>query len=202
MNGRLTAAKALSRDGKCLLAFGMYNIDVIDAASGEKLVTIFDDRSGGGLSKSDYDVFAFSPDGKHVLLSDTATTLWNFKTGKKLSRLQGINARLSSVDFSPDGVLLITGFDTPRIFDDRGPDWKKIAQDRSHEAVLWDVESGKAIRSFEGHTDGVNSVSFGMNGRLVLTGSGDGTCRICGCGNGRRAGPAGQPRGGKDWSVG
>src|SRR5262249_35121709 len=43
---------------------------------------------------------------------------------------------------------------------------------------LWDVESGRVLRSFTGHGGWVSSVAFSPNGRLALSGSYDGTMRL------------------------
>jgi len=43
---------------------------------------------------------------------------------------------------------------------------------------LWDVETGKCIRTFEGHWAKVMSVSFSPDGRYVLSGSEDGTLEL------------------------
>ncbi|MGH9940137.1 MAG: WD40 repeat domain-containing protein, partial [Blastocatellia bacterium] len=42
----------------------------------------------------------------------------------------------------------------------------------------WEVESGREIRRFEGHTGAVRSVSFSPNGRYALSGSSDATLRL------------------------
>jgi WD40 repeat protein len=43
---------------------------------------------------------------------------------------------------------------------------------------LWEVSSGKCLRTFEGHTAGVTSVALSADGRWVLSGSGDGDLRL------------------------
>ena len=58
---------------------------------------------------------------------------------------------MSSAAFSADGKLVLTG------------SW-------DHTARLWDAESGKELRTFAGHADGVYSVAFAPDGRQVLTG--------------------------------
>ena len=40
---------------------------------------------------------------------------------------------------------------------------------------LWDVETGKDIRTFTGHTDDVDSLAFSPDGRSLASGSWDGT---------------------------
>ena len=42
-------------------------------------------------------------------------------------------------------------------------------------AILWDVISGKPLRTFKGHTDYISSVALSLNGERMLTGSGDKT---------------------------
>ena len=41
--------------------------------------------------------------------------------------------------------------------------------------MLWDVASGEAIRTFNGHTDAVNSVAFTPDESQIISGSADGT---------------------------
>jgi len=43
---------------------------------------------------------------------------------------------------------------------------------------LWDVETGKLIRTFRGHTDVIYSVAFSSDGKLALSGSWDATVRL------------------------
>lgn len=45
-------------------------------------------------------------------------------------------------------------------------------------AKLWDLGSGKVLRVFEGHSNGVTSVAIGAIGRRIATASWDGTIRI------------------------
>ncbi len=64
---------------------------------------------------------------------------------------------MSSVSFSPDGLHALSGGENIR---------------------MWDVASGKCLRTFEGHTGGVSSVAFSPDGRFALSGSGDKTLRL------------------------
>jgi len=43
---------------------------------------------------------------------------------------------------------------------------------------LWDIETGKCIRTFEGHQEEVESVAFSPDGKLILSGSYDDTIRL------------------------
>ncbi|OAD19320.1 repeat protein, partial [Candidatus Thiomargarita nelsonii] len=76
---------------------------------------------------------------------------------------------LSSVDavaFSPDGRLALSG---------------------SHDDTmkLWDVHSGREIRTFKGHSADVYAVAFSPDGRLALSGSFDETMKLWEVNSGR-----------------
>jgi WD40 repeat protein len=50
---------------------------------------------------------------------------------------------------------------------------------------LWDIQSGKEIRSFKGHTNEVTSVCFSPDGRYALSGSYDKTLKLWDINNGK-----------------
>jgi WD40 repeat protein len=43
---------------------------------------------------------------------------------------------------------------------------------------LWDLASGRELRTFAGHTDAVTSVAFSPDGARALSGSGDKTLKL------------------------
>ena len=65
----------------------------------------------------------------------------------------------SPVTFSPDGKFALSG-----------SGYKTLR--------LWDIASGQCIRTFEGHTKEVYSVSFSSDGKFVLSGSEDKTIKL------------------------
>jgi len=71
----------------------------------------------------------------------------------------GHSENVSAVAFSPDGKLALSG-----------------SYDET--LKLWQVESGREIRTFKGHSDQVKAVAFSPDGKLALSGSRDGTTRL------------------------
>ena len=74
--------------------------------------------------------------------------------------LQGHHGVVSSVSFSVDGKLIVSG-----------------SEDRT--LRVWNAVSGKRVlEPLEGHTDWVTSVSFSGDGKLIVSGSDDKTVRV------------------------
>ena len=74
-----------------------------EAASGRRIAILHDGRGGGS------DVFAFSPDGKRLVIHHAkteATELWNAENGRKIAALDAGPG--ATPFFSPDGTLLAT----------------------------------------------------------------------------------------------
>jgi WD40 repeat protein len=84
--------------------------------------------------------------------------LWNMKTGQ-VRILDSHQATVASVVFSRDGKRLLTGS-----FDNT--------------AMLWDVASGKMVRTFRGHDWHVWQAAFSPDEKTVVTASRDGTARL------------------------
>jgi hypothetical protein len=73
--------------------------------------------------------------------------------------LSGHSDYVSSVAFSPDGRFALSG-------------------NQNHTLKLWDLATGKEIRTLSGHTNTVSSVAFGPDGRSALSGSQDQTLKL------------------------
>jgi len=72
---------------------------------------------------------------------------------------KGHNASVKAVAVSPDGKYIATG-----------------SRDKS--AKVWDISSGRELRSFLGHQLTVNGVEFSPDGRLLATSSADNTAKV------------------------
>jgi len=65
----------------------------------------------------------------------------------------GHAGKVKSVTFSPDGRYALSGSE-------------------DHTIKLWEVSTGKEIRTFKGLSQYVHSVAFSPNGEYILSGSG------------------------------
>ena len=70
-----------------------------------------------------------------------------------------LSSRITAVDLSPDGKILLTG---------------------SYDGIgrVWDSATGKLLQSCEGHEASIVSVAFSPDGKRFATGGLDGTCRL------------------------
>ena len=75
------------------------------------------------------------------------------------NRLQGHTEGLRSVSFSSNGKMLASGSNDKTI-------------------KLWNVETGKEIRTLPGHNINVNSVSFNSDDKMLASGSSDKTIKL------------------------
>jgi dipeptidyl aminopeptidase/acylaminoacyl peptidase len=116
---------------------------------------------------------AFSPNGKLALSGsdDAIMRLWNVTTGRELRSFPGQSKhddpqaffkRISSVTFSPDGKLALSG-----------------SEDEDAAMRLWNVTTGRELRTFAGNTRAkVYSVAFSPDGRFALSGNSDNTLKL------------------------
>jgi WD40 repeat protein len=140
----------------------------------DQAVSIWDAREGKVTKTLKFEGpikgIAFSPDGKRLAaVSDDSATdssarpvpghgaaVFDLATGKVLFKLEGHEAGVRAVAFSPDGKHIVTG----------GAD--RVGR-------LWDAADGKELRKFEGHAGMVEAVAFSPDGKYVATGGAGGT---------------------------
>lgn len=163
---------AVSPNGKLLLS-----------GSSDKTVKLWDIRSRRLLRTmkghtEKVNCVAFSPDGKtaasasgYYESSDATIVIWNLIDGSELAVLRGHNASVNSIAFSPDGKYLISGGGMYPGMYGAGHD-ENWSYDNA--LRLWDVSTGKLLRTYQGHKYSVTCVTFTPDGNSILSGGAGG----------------------------
>jgi WD40 repeat protein len=188
---------AWSKDGKHILSGSADGtLRLWDAKTGKSLKTI---TVGQNVL-----FVALTPDGKKAVScgSETTVRVWDLEQGKQIASNDDNTGAVQSVAMLPDGKRFVAvGYDGYlRLIDLDGrllrtmdgkhlpggawfacasPDGKTLASAGGDSLVrLHDVETGRQLREFSGHTQGVHAVAFSPDGRRLITGGYDLTLRI------------------------
>jgi len=107
---------------------------------------------------------SFSPDS--VVLAafyydSTLIKFFSISDGKQTMTLEGHKDAVSSILFSPDGQILVSG-------------------DAGGSILIWRVSDGTLLHTLEGHTGYVGKLAFSPDGKFLASGSSDGTVRVWG----------------------
>ena len=128
-------------------------VQVIDMTGGQRFIDMG--------NTSNFFCMAISPDGQWIAQGDKFMTSSFINLAAGTSRLfttrSGTSVHAISLAFSPDSKHIAGCGDI---------------------IYIWDLETGKEICRLVGHTEHVVAVTFSRDGRLVISGSEDGTIRI------------------------
>ena len=145
---------AFSPDGKFIVSATGHVMHMWERQTGRLIV---EDGTYGIITR-----LAFSSDGQYLLSASTAgqVKLFEAQSGVLIEEKRFVGkAALNGAAFSPDSKFIATA------------SVDKLAH-------LWDIESGKEIRQYSGHTDILYSVAFSPDGKYLATASADGTARL------------------------
>jgi len=116
---------------------------------------------------------AVSPNGGLLLVGadDGSVRLFSLKTGGVVRSLKGHTNRVAKVAFSGDGkkAFTVSGWKT-------GKDKLELGEDNT--VRLWDVATGKELKSFKGSAKPLESLALSPDGKYVAAGGVDGKVRV------------------------
>ncbi|MBN2559618.1 MAG: protein kinase [Phycisphaerae bacterium] len=116
----------------------------------------------------------FSSDGRWALLGSPGDTaeLWEVSSGRHVRTFEGSMDFATSACLSSDGrwALVSSAYDTIGLHTEEDEEYQEIR--------LWEVSSGRCVRTFVGHRGMVTSAGLSSGDRWVLSGGRDMTVRL------------------------
>jgi WD40 repeat protein len=168
-------AVQFSPDGKALAVVAQdgQGVRILESATGMERLKL------AGKQGSGPEVF-FGAAGKTLFtVSGTEITQWDLQSGKEL--------RSFPVSAAPGVPFAVKGLGSgPHVAVALSPDGRTMALPTPAAVALWDVQTGKEIPGGEGHRSRIEFVTFGPDGRQLLTGSADGALYLWDVESGRR----------------
>src|SRR5262245_59819159 len=177
----LSRGARFSHDGQLIAAAGDWSVHLWEAATGRLVREL--PASEKGVVQS----VAFSPTDRRLLAVGyggqadvSSVALWDIDAPAELARLPGAtdlpgfpadlySRVVGALTFSPDGKYLVAGFGSKGLFSsEASPNPLKV----------WEVATRRLIRRLNGHTGYCVSLDFSRDGKLLASGSRDGTAII------------------------
>lgn len=105
--------------------------------------------------------------------------VWDLRTGQEKFTLWGHQGAIGTMVFSADGTRLASAnWGHPSKGSYGGPMDCTPQTPAAATVKVWDMDTGRAILTFEGHTDHVNCMAFSPDGERLASGSDDKTVKI------------------------
>jgi len=181
-------------DSKLLACADDKAVKLWDAATGQEIRS-FQSHAGGSKS------ICFSPKGKHLACggNDRTVRVCDATTGQAILTLKGHTNTVTRVCYSPDGKRLASSSSdgTVKVWDTGtweelrtlkiagvagsicfSPNGEHLAGATGQEASIWNLDTGQVIHTLKGHANGVESLCFGANGQVLISGSLDSTIKV------------------------
>ena len=197
-------AVTFSPDGQLIVGVGHNKVRIWDRGTEKPLHSCSKkmDPIQGFFDWLCLDAVAFSPDGQILAMNeDNNIAFWNADTGQRLHELSGHKEEVTSLAFSPDGKILISGsYDrTISLWNVRerkqfgtleghtsavytvafSPDGQYIASgDKDHKIILWPLYNDSSPQILTGHSQEVFSVAFSADSKILASGSADGKIKM------------------------
>ena len=163
--GEQACALAFSPDGKTLARAGWKTVTLWRAEDGEPIRTLHP-------TKGTIFALAFTPDGQTLVgggniptadINHQAglVTLWNVETGEIIHTLEGHRGGVHAVAMAPDGKTVASGGDGPVL---ALPGATRVIS----EVRLWDIATGRLLRTFHGESGVVRGLAFAPDGRRLI----------------------------------
>ena len=129
------------------------------------------DGAKARLGKGSINEIKYSPDGTMLAVAtNIGIWLYDTQTGEELNLIAGNKFEVGDIAFSPDGSMLASDSNDSsiRLWDEAG---KSIIDEGNRTVRLWDVKSGRQIRTFTGHEYFITALAFSPDSKTLASGS-------------------------------
>jgi WD40 repeat protein len=103
---------------------------------------------------------AFTPDGQQAVATGGAVILYDLTTAREVRRCMEVGLARPGLALTRDGKYFFTG------------------HQHDHVLRMGEVQTGKEVRTFEGHTNGINAVALSPDESRIVSGGLDKTLRL------------------------